>query len=189
MRLQETDKGHVRVFLDTNEQEEVRQFYSEDPIKQLAIRLMIDGGLRKEETLRVSANDLQESENGEFTRLKVREGKTGRRSTVIPDPVSQQIRTVSNIQDTEKVIPYHKKTVYNIVQRIGEELAEEQNEPDWNHLSCHDLRRSWASTMVQNGISESLIMDWGGWDQYETFHDHYWMQSDDQIAQQLSQIQ
>jgi hypothetical protein len=42
--------------------------------------------------------------------------------------------------------------------------------------------------MVQDGVSESLVMKWGGWENYETFRGHYFLESDEQIEKQLQRV-
>lgn len=176
------------MWLDKSDKQRLVSYYDDDPVKQVAIRLLIESGLRAEEVPRVSANDLLESDEADFTRLKIREAKAGRRETIVPPSLAQQIRTVSNIQESDVVVNVTDRTVRNWVYDACEKIEEETGEPDWNDVSPHDCRRTFASKMVQDGISESLVMQWGGWKNYETFRDHYFLQSDEQIERQLKRV-
>jgi len=188
MRTEETQSGYVRVWLDKKDKQRLVGYYDDDPVKQVAIRLMLESGLRAEEVPRVSASDLIDSEKADFTRLKIREAKAGRRETIVPPSLAQQIRTVSNIQESDVVVNVTDRTVRNWVYKASEHIALKTDEPDWNEVSPHDLRRTFASGMVQDGVSESLVMKWGGWENYETFRGHYFLESDEQIEKQLQRV-
>jgi len=49
----------------------------------------------------------------------------------------------------------------------------ETEEVGWTYVSAHDLRRSWATMLIQAEIEPLLVMDWGGWSDFEVFKDHY----------------
>lgn len=189
MNAKENKSGYFRVWLHAADKQALLEYYADDPIKQVAIRLMLESGLRVEEVPRVTANDLQYSEDGDYHQLKVREAKRGRRDTVVPVSLAQQIRTVSNIQDGGVVVEVTPRTVRNWVYEAAEALREETGEPDWGKVSPHDLRRSWATGLIQSGVPESDVMDYGGWENYETFRDHYYQPSEEQRGQRLKQVE
>jgi integrase len=37
----------------------------------------------------------------------------------------------------------------------------------------HDLRRTWATRLNSAEVEATLVMDWGGWEDIETFLEHY----------------
>ena len=37
----------------------------------------------------------------------------------------------------------------------------------------HDLRRSWATHILGQGVLPSVVVSWGGWKDWETFRRHY----------------
>jgi integrase len=37
----------------------------------------------------------------------------------------------------------------------------------------HDLRRTWATALASEDVDPLLVCDWGGWEDLETFLDHY----------------
>jgi len=188
MRTETTDKGYVQVWLRESDKQQLLEYYDDDPIKQVAIRLMLQGGLRSEEIPRVTANDLHPADDGDFTRLEIREAKAGERETVIPESLAQQIRTVSNIQDGGAVVDVTPRTIRNWVYTAADDLKEKTGEPNWAPVSPHDLRRSWATGLIQQGVPESNVMNWGGWENYETFREHYFEESDEQIERQLQGV-
>jgi integrase len=52
-------------------------------------------------------------------------------------------------------------------------MYEETEEVGWRYVSAHDLRRSWATLLIHGEVEPLLVLDWGGWSDYETFRDHY----------------
>jgi len=188
MRTEENNSGYVRVWLDEQDKQQLLDYYADDPIKQVAMRLMMSGGLRSEEVPRVTANDLQQADGGNFQRLKIRTAKRGRRETVVPDSLAQQLRTVSNIREGGEVVDVTPRTIRNWVYEAAEHLRGETGEPDWDEVSAHDLRRTWATNLVQSGVPESNVMSWGGWKDFGTFRDHYFSESDEQIEKQLAGV-
>lgn len=85
-----------RCWLSSNEEDLLVQYYSEEPRKQLAIELMLDG-LRSEETTRVTKEDFRKLDaEAEAWCLRVWKSKTGYREC----PVSRSRRTTSGESPT-----------------------------------------------------------------------------------------
>jgi len=163
-------------------------YENENVIKQIAIRLMLRSGLRADEVTRVRAADIEESEKADFKRLQVRESKTGYRETIIPDSLANQIKTVNQVADRGEIIDVTTRTIQNWVVRACEEIAEETHDENWFDVSAHDLRRTWATSMVQGGVPSDEVMDWGGWKDHDTFREHYWKSDDRKIQKHLDRI-
>lgn len=52
------------------------------------------------------------------------------------------------------------------VHEAAEELTDESER--WQHVSSHDLRRSWATDhLVEEDVSVRVMMEIGGWSSYE----------------------
>jgi integrase len=49
----------------------------------------------------------------------------------------------------------------------------EDDDPGWSYLTFHDLRRTWATALASADVDPLLVCDWGGWNDLETFLDHY----------------
>ena len=187
MRIEETKKGYSRVWLTTEKEiERVIEYYNGQPIKQLGIRLPVEGGLRVGESTRVSKEDIEESDEDGLYYLIIREAKSGRRKTVIPKSLADQIRTISDLKP--ELIDVTPRTVQNWVTEMGEEIAEETGEEDWKLLSAHDLRRTWCTKLIQSGVPSENVQNWGGWKDHETFKEHYFQVSDEKIAEQLQRV-
>jgi integrase len=43
----------------------------------------------------------------------------------------------------------------------------------WSRLSAHDLRRTWGTLLVDDEVEPGLVMEWGGWEDWETFREAY----------------
>jgi len=184
----EATKEEYRCWLSESEQQLLRSYYNDDVLKQISIRLMLDCGLRSEEVPRVRAADIQQSDKADFQRLKVREAKTGYRETVIPDDLASQIRTAEQLAQRGNIIDVTPRTIRNWVVRACEEIALEINDENWFDVSAHDLRRTWATSMVQGGVPSDEVMDWGGWKDHDTFREHYWKSDDREIQKHLDRI-
>lgn len=59
------------------------------------------------------------------------------------------------------------------VKRAAEELAAEKGDDGWFDVTFHDLRRTWGTRMLEDSVLPSVVMWHGGWDDWETFHEHY----------------
>ncbi|ELZ47757.1 integrase family protein [Halorubrum distributum JCM 9100] len=59
------------------------------------------------------------------------------------------------------------------LQDAHEQLAEEEDDIGWEFRSTHDLCRTWASTLADAEVDPLLVLDWGGWEDLETFLEHY----------------
>lgn len=187
MKLEHNSSGYVRCWLSDDETDKLVNYYEDDPEKQLSIRLMVQSGLRISEVTSISKSDI-ESTDADYNLLTVKDSKTGSRQTVATTETVNLIRAISSIRDnvspTDPVITSSKRTIQNWVSKACEAL-ESEDEPNWSHVSAHDLRRTWATSMVHKGLPSDLIMDWGGWQHHSTFRDHYYSLSDQQVAEQL----
>jgi integrase len=190
MNLEQTEKGNWRCWLTDSEQQDLLNVYDDesDVVKRIALRLMVECGLRSDEVPRVKSEHIEPSEKADFKRLKVYIAKNDYRETIIPDDLAEQIKTVASFTDGA-VVQNSKRTVRYWVMKAAEELADPENEnDDWYKVSAHDLRRTWATNLVQSGVPADLVMDWGGWEDHSTFRDHYWQEDDETIQEHLDRI-
>lgn len=187
MYKEETDSGGFRCWMQEEEQQQLIDYY-DDYERELTIKLMLQSGLRAEEVPRVSASCIQQSD-AEFQILKVPKAKRGYRETFIPSDLATEIQSIYKVKDDvgvdDPIIQKTVRTVQNWVYDAGEALAEETGNEDWNDVSAHDLRRTWATKMIQSGVTGDVVMDWGGWSDYQTFRKHYWRRDDEQIQSNL----
>lgn len=124
----------------------------------------------------MSPRDVAETDAG--TMLRVWEGKGDKfRETPMPPDLATMIRTAADYGDTGPDDPIlsvsSTRTLRRCVSNTGAELAKETGEPGWNHLTTHDLRRTWATALSDAEVDPLLALDWGGWEDLGTFLDHY----------------
>lgn len=55
-----------------------------------------------------------------------------------------------------------------------ETLREETGEPSGEYVWMHDHRRTWATSLRSADVDAVVVCDWGGWEDLETYLDHYW---------------
>lgn len=149
---------------------------AKDSERRIGYGLAALSGLRTQEVLSVSPDDVVDTQSGLMVR--VTDGKGDKyRETPIPETLATTIRTVDDYRDdgpgTPIVSVSTTRGLRKWLERRREKLAEREDEPRWEHVSWHDLRRTWASSLSDCEVSDRLVMQWGGWDDLETFLDHY----------------
>jgi integrase len=169
-------RDDVKVWLSDDETEALLQA-TESTEKQVALALGVRCGLRSAEVLDVTPADISETDIV-GSMLKVRDGKGGKsRQTPIPETVKTQIETANEYRDKgddEPIVSVSTtQSLRNWIQGTAEALAAEEDNNEWLQLSFHDLRRTWATHLVSKDVDPLVICDWGGWQDLETFLDHY----------------
>lgn len=144
--------------------------------RQIAILLGARCGLRSHEVLSVAPEHVVDTDSG--TMLTVPEGKGGKyRETPIPDDLATRIRTVGDVRaadDSVSVVSVDTTmSLRNWIQAARESVADDVGDTRWHHVSFHDLRRSWATSLAAKDVDPLIVCDWGGWNDLETFLDHY----------------
>lgn len=199
MQLEPHDnKDGYRVWLGAGECDQLRNHYSGK--KKLAILLMLDSGLRSEETTRVSLADVRQLDSEEEAyKLSVR-GKdtTGEldggkwRETPLSVESCEIIETLASLKGQTKhstPIDVSARTVQQWVEDARQELAEETGNDDWHEVSAHDLRRTWSTRtyyrLHASDVALSVIMSWGGWVKTKTFKENYLGREPDDLAAEM----
>lgn len=176
MNLREhDDRSDKKVWLSTDE---TKQFIeaADDTQQRIAFEFGARCGLRSGEWLDVTPRDVVDTEGG--TMLRVWEGKGDKfRETPAPPSLAATIDTVADMRDSgpdEPILSVSStRTLRRWVSRTGEQLADETGDPGWRELSTHDLRRTWATALADAEVDPLLALDWGGWEDLETFLEHY----------------
>ena len=65
------------------------------------------------------------------------------------------------------------RTLRRWVQDVGSDMADKTGDSGWLDLSTHDLRRTWGTNLSEHDVDPLLALEWGGWNDLETFLDHY----------------
>jgi len=169
-------RDDVKVWLSDEETERLLEA-ADSTEKQVALALGVRCGLRSAEVLDVTPADISKTDVV-GSMLKVRDGKGGKsRQTPIPETVKTQIETANEYRDEGDDVPIVSvsttQSLRNWIQGTAEVLAEESDTDEWLQLSFHDLRRTWATHLVSKDVDPLVICDWGGWQDLETFLDHY----------------
>jgi integrase len=165
------DDDGYRMWLD---QSEVTTLLSrcQSQKEEIAFTLGVRSGLRASEIVAVEASDVVDTSAGPRVRIKNSKGKRYRET-----PTTEQIRstaqTYAELQGPDaRLVPHTKRWVQRHLDRVTDELATEDDEM-WTHVTPHDLRRTWATSLAASDVDPLLVCDWGGWADLETFLEHY----------------
>ena len=176
MRLEATSADNeVKVWLTDEEVEELRRAtvsYRDDIILQLGAFV----GLRAFEIPQVCPQHIKTTENDQY-RLRVPKGKdtTGNggkpRDAYLPADVErslQQYQNAENIAPRDPFVDLTERGVRAVVKRAADAAAEETGDPDFEHVSSHDLRRRFAQRLlVDEELNPRVVMQVGGWDSFQ----------------------
>jgi integrase len=165
------DSEGFRIWLDLEETDTLLNS-ARDREERLAFTLGVRSGLRVAEIVDVQAKDVVSTSAG--PRVRVWNSKGSKyRETPTTVWLLAQAETVADIEDEDTLlVDRSPRWVQRHLQDVVEQLAEEEDEM-WKHVTPHDLRRSWATLMSADIDDPLLIMDWGGWEDIETFLEHY----------------
>jgi integrase len=171
-----SDQSGMKVWLSTDE---IDQLLATDALeaaeRQLGASLGVRCGLRSEEVCTVAPKDVVETPAGSM--LRVWEGKGDRyRETPIPGLLAERVRTINEYRDAdddEPLVDRSTRTLRRWVAAAREELDAQMSDEGWQYLGFHDLRRTWATQLRGADVDAMVVCDWGGWNDLETFLDHY----------------
>jgi len=173
MRLDDyNEKDGKRVWLSEREISLLLSNTDTDhPEMDAALLLAARCGLRRKEIVDVAPKDLVRTDHGQVVR--VWEGK-GDKYREVPAPDSLlNIALGLNRDQSEPLVSVDDSTVYDWVQRARERTHADDRDEGWLFVGPHDLRRSWGVRLLEHGVLPSVVMEWGGWDDWQTFRAHY----------------
>jgi len=181
-----SEKDGMRVWLSKQEQKQLLQYYEEEPQKQLAIELMLDG-LRADEVPQISMNDFREmNTEQEGWMLHIWESKTDYRECPVNRETKRKAKMIKNMSDKhqgDSLVDSSVRTVQRWVNKASESLSEEDS--DWGYVTAHDLRRTWATHTywsLNGDRAREVTMAWGGWSDVQTFNQNYLGKVPDSVA-------
>ena len=179
MRLADYDeRDGKRVWLNqTSENDGVAALIGQakSPEQEIAFRLGAQAGLRREEIASVTTNDFIHAPDG-FLRVWNDYAKRAKyRETPIPEQLASSVRTLSYNRDPdEAIVGVEPNSIYRWVKRAAQALQTETGDKGWSYLDVHDLRRTWGGHLLWDcGVLPAVVMSWGGWEDWETFRNHY----------------
>jgi integrase len=169
LRQFEKRKESKAVWMNADELEALLD-QTADEHQRLALGLMARSGMRVSEAIVVEGEDMIKTEAGHMARIWAGKGDKYRET-----PVSQESWWLASALDTGAgpLVGAAKRTVQGWVERAAESMYRKTDDEGWRYVSAHDLRRSWATLLIQNDVEPLLVLDWGGWSDYKTFRDHY----------------
>ncbi|WP_121822856.1 tyrosine-type recombinase/integrase [Halostella salina] len=143
--------------------------------QRIALGLGARCGLRVGEIVDVTPADVVETPAG--ARVRVWEGKGDKyRETPVPQSLASTIEAYADVRDAAADVPLVDKstrTVERWVNRTAERRYAATSDVGWNNLGPHDLRRTWGTLLVEHDVEPGLVMEWGGWSDWDTFREHY----------------
>jgi len=168
------NRDDYKIWLSQDEVEQLLDAAS-DSQHRLAFELGARCGLRSDEIVRVTPADVRETEAGPMLRVENAKSE-GKRQTPLPDQLATRIETIADVRPDghgEPIIDVATRTLRRWIDATGDELAAETGDEMWAHLTMHDLRRTWATSLKGEDVDAMVVCDWGGWSDLETFLEHY----------------
>ena len=173
--IQHKNNDSMKVWLA---QDEVDSLLEAAPNTQhrIAFALAARCGLRSHEVLDVAPDHLADTPAGPM--LNVHHGKGDKfRQTPAPGTLVTTIETIDDVRDAPSSAPVVEvsstRTLRRWLSATTDELAETTGNDEWRHVSFHDLRRTWATSLSSADVDALLALEWGGWNSLDTFLDHY----------------
>jgi len=142
--------------------------------REIAMQLLGRCGLRADEVSYPADEHLRWSEEADGWLFEVRGKNTGGgepkiRDAWMPGPVADDIRKYTRergLTARESWVDASTSTVRRWVREATEQVGEQAGER-WQHVSSHDLRRSWATRhLVERQVDVRTMMAVGGWSSY-----------------------
>ncbi len=136
--------------------EEMKKLFDviENPKHKLMIRLMYSAGLRVSELINLRVNDIELDKNYGW----VRGGKGNKdRLFIVADSLKIELekfiglRNANELLFTSKRGKYSMKSLQQIIKKAGEMVKIEKR------ISCHTLRHSFATHLIEDGYSVSEV--------------------------------
>jgi len=173
MRLKDyNSKSGKRVWLSEKEIQTLLDHQDANhPEMNAGLILAARCGLRRREIVDVKPTDLVDTSHGRIVR--VWEGKGDKyREVPCPDQLATVALGMSKAPDAS-LVTVDPSTIYDWVQRAAQRVRADTQDDAWQYVGPHDLRRSWGVRLLEAGVLPSVVMDWGGWTDWQTFRNHY----------------
>lgn len=173
MRLKDYDtQDGKRVWLSEKELQTLLSHTDTDhPEMDAALLLAGRCGLRRKEIVEVAPKDLVRTDHGQVVRIW--DGKGDKYREVPAPDALLNIALGLNRDQAEPLVTVDPSTIYDWVRRARERTRAETEDEGWKYVGPHDLRRSWGVRLLESGVLPSVVMEWGGWEDWQTFRDHY----------------
>ena len=172
MRLKDYDeRDGKRVWLSEQEVGLFLEEADEDREHRAAFLLAARCGLRRQEIVDVTPSDIVSNDTGRIVR--VWEGKGDKyREVPCPDDLTNLVLGMGR-DPGDPLVTVDPSTIYDWVAKVRGRCRERTRDDGWKYVGPHDLRRSWGVRLLESGVLPSVVMEWGGWEDWQTFRDHY----------------
>lgn len=173
-------KDGKRVRLTEKERDRLLKLYKDnhDTRRYIGLGLMAYCGCRSQEAVDVRPTDIIDSDEAARTFLRIYDGKHGsERLTPMSDEFAEEIRHYTEtwrIDYRDSILDVTTRTLRRWVKRAARMRAATEEDDRWQYLGPHDLRRTWGHLLItEEEVHHALVMEWGGWGDWETFAQHY----------------
>jgi len=143
--------------------------------RRIALSLAGRCGLRAAEVTAVRPRDVVNGAAGRHVRVV--DGKGGKtRSPPCPATLASEIDAwaqAHSLDPDDHVVDVTTRTLRRWVEKRANELRAETHDEGWQYVGPHDLRRSWGQALLESDVEPGMVMEWGGWADWETFREHY----------------
>lgn len=176
MQLETYDKRDGRrVRLTESERDRLIETVEGNPKREIAFRLMAMCGCRSQEVVDVRRRDVVKGDETDRWFLRIPDGKGGKeRMTPMSSDLANMIRFYGmDPQPEDAIVDVRTRSLRRWVDLAGDRLAAETGDERWRYLGPHDLRRTWGHLALEAEVLPSVLMQWGGWEDYKTFQKHY----------------
>lgn len=208
MRVERNEDGTYKCWMNDDEYEQLQRAAT-DYGDSLMIRLGAEVGLRSHEIANVRPDHLHRSavrldqvpQPVDATWLRVPRGKDTRgaggkaRDAIVPDDVEREFLMFTSNQSLEGDDPLFpnnegqcvtERTIQRRIKAVAEAAAEDTGNVDFAKVSSHDLRRYYATKMLQDhGMNPEVVMDVGGWGSYEDLKPYLKKPTEDVVVEEF----
>lgn len=142
---------------------------------EILVQLCVRVGCRVSGALTGRPESLEWNSDGEYWQITIlgkntKGGQKTVRDAYVPKEVKRNLDRYQSERGIDPDEPYVDKSVDTArrwIRNITNEIAEETDEERWEHVSSHDLRRSWATYhLVERSTNVRVMMEVGGWSSY-----------------------
>jgi integrase len=172
------ERDGKRVWLSERELQLLADQMSDDREQSVAFNLMARCGLRRKEAAGekggrdgITPSDIVPTDHGHVVRIWHGKGDKYR-EVPAPDELTTLVLGIGR-QPDEELISVANSTLWDWVNQAALACQAETDDGGWQYVGPHDLRRSWGVRMLESGVLPSVVMEWGGWEDWRTFRDHY----------------
>lgn len=168
------DQEGKRVWLTVEEVEALIEA-TDDTRQKIAVGLGVRSGLRRSEIVAATPEDIVNTPAG--MRVRVWDGKGDKyRETPLSRSLYSTIEAYADVRPEGEDVPLvgvETRTIERWVKSAASVCEDSTEDVGWGYLTPHDLRRTWGTLLVESEVEPGMVMEWGGWEDWETFREHY----------------